>query len=128
MKGGYCEPLSETILIPNTIRYGTEHATGLTCGNSSEIIQGMNLLTLICNLLLIGRVQIVFIVFILTFSSPKACGTQSKKNQQTSVVLVELAMSNRHRNYDTVCRNRCVCRIADLPPITPPRICFLEKG
>lgn len=128
MKGGFCEPFSESILIPNKIRYGTEHATGLTCGNSSEIIQGMNLSSLICNLLFIGRVQIGSIVFVLTFSSPKAHGTQSKKNQQTGVVLVELAMRNQYRDYDTVCRNRCVCRKADSLLINPPRTCFLKKG
>lgn len=61
MKGGFCEPFSESILIPNKIRYGTEHASGLTCGNSSEITQGMNLSTLICNLLFVGRVHIVLL-------------------------------------------------------------------
>lgn len=99
MKEEFCETFSESILIPNKIRYGTEHATGLTCGNSSEIIHGMNLSTLSCNLFFIGRVQIVFFVCILAFSSPKAHGTQSKKNQQTSVVLVELSMRNLCRNY-----------------------------
>lgn len=118
---------SESILILRKIRYGTEHATGLTCGNSSEIIQGLNLSNLICNILFIGRVQIGFIVFVLTFASPKAHGTQGKKNQQTGVVLVELAMKSQCKDYDTVCRNRCVCRKAGSPAINPPRTCFFRE-
>lgn len=86
MKGGFCEPFSESMLIPNKIKYGTEHATGLTCGNFSEIIQWMNLSTLNCNLLFIDRVLIGFVVFMLTFSCPKAYGTQNKKIKISKMV------------------------------------------
>lgn len=91
MKGGFCELFSESTLIPNKIWCDTEHVAGLTCGNASEIIQGMSLSTTICNLLFIGRVQMDFIVFILTFPSLKA---QRPKKEKTCVTLVELAMSD----------------------------------
>lgn len=80
MKGGFCELFSESTLIPNKIWCDTEHVAGLTCGNASEIIQGMSLSTTICNLLFIDRVQMDFIVLILTFPSRKAQGPKKEKN------------------------------------------------
>lgn len=79
MKGGFCKLFSESTLIPSKIQCDTEHVTDLTCGNSSEIIQGISLSTLICNLLFIDRVQIDLIVYILTYPSLRAQGPKKER-------------------------------------------------
>lgn len=51
MKEGFCELFFENTLIPNKIQCDTEPVSFLTLSNNtSQIIQGMNLSTLICNL------------------------------------------------------------------------------